>query len=77
MELELQARFSVDFLLRELPTQFANITRDINLKVFKLVRESPHGKILTGVPYSPLRNNSVSFTFIIFFLIIFMLMLCL
>ncbi|CAE1264632.1 SZT2 [Acanthosepion pharaonis] len=36
MELELQARFSVDFLLRELPTQFANITRDINLKVFKL-----------------------------------------
>lgn len=58
MELELQARFSVDFLLRELPTQFANITRDINLKVFKLVRESPHGKILTGVPYSPLRNNS-------------------
>ncbi|CAI9736159.1 Hypothetical predicted protein [Octopus vulgaris] len=58
IELELQARFSIEFLLRELPNQFATVARDINIRIFKLVQDSPQDEILIGVPYSIIRSSA-------------------
>ncbi|GAB1605816.1 Hypothetical predicted protein [Argonauta hians] len=58
IEAELEARFSVEFLLRELPNQFATVARDISIRIFKLVQESPQDEILTGIPYSTIRSSA-------------------